>query len=148
MFNTYDNVYQGTSVTIQNLSGSTAVTGSAIDTENLDNGMIHVRAEVTTSNPSVATVAVTLTECATVGGTYAPALDNTGTAIGFTLDVHAAAADGYARLEGLGLNRKRFLKIVVTPAFTGGTSPNIPVYAEILGSPRNARPVRTAVSNT
>ena len=65
-------------MTIQNLSGSTAVTGSAIDTENLDNGMIHVRAEVTTSNPSVATVAVTLTECATVGGTYAPALDNTG----------------------------------------------------------------------
>ena len=148
MFDTYDNIYQGTSITIQSLSGSTAVTGSAIDTENLCNGMIHVRAEVTTSNPSVAQVAVTLTECATSGGTYTTANDNTGTPIGFTLDVHAAAADGYARLEGLGLNRKRFLKIVCTPSFTGGTSPTIPVYAEILATPSATKPVRTAVSNT
>ena len=148
MFNTYDNIFQGTSVASSTLTGSTPVTGAAVDTELLDNGMIHVRAEQTTSNPSVATATVTVTECATSGGTYTAANDNTGNPISLALDVHAAAADGFIRLEGLGLNRKRFIKIVVTPAFTGGTSPAIVVYGEILASPRSARPIRTTVSNT
>jgi len=148
MFNTYDNVYQGTSVTIQSFSGTTAVIGSAIDTEGLDNGMIHVRAEAALGSPSAATATYKIQECATSGGTYADAKDNTGTVIGGTLDVHAAAADGFARVEGLGLNRLRFLKIVITPAFTGGTTPTFLAYGEFLASQRSARPTRSTVSNT
>jgi hypothetical protein len=147
-FNTYDNVYQGTSVTIQSLTGSTAVTGSAFDTEGYDNAVMHVRAESPTGSPSAATVLAQLYECATSGGSYTQALDNTGTVIGFTLNNYTAAADGFARIEGLGINRLRFLKIKVTPAFTSGSSPASPVFAEFIACPRSAEPVRTAVSNT
>ena len=46
--------------------------------------------------------------------------------------------------------RKRYLRIVLTPAFTGGTSPAILTYAEFIGSPGNGLqlPVRATVSNT
>ena len=149
LFNPYDDVFQGTSVDIQSLSGTTAVTGSAFDTQGLDSAMLHVRAAAATGSPTASTVTVALLECATVGGSYTAALDNTGTAIGGTMtDNHTTGSDFFARIEGLGINRLRFLKIKVTPAFTSGTSPTSPVYAEFIAASRNALPVGRAVSNT
>ena len=148
LFTPYDDVFQGTSVDIQSLTGSTAVSGAAYDTEGLDSAMMHVRAAASSGGASPSTVACALFECATSGGTYTAALDNTGTAIGFTLTNTSVGADGFARIEGLGLNRLRFLKIKVTPAFTGGTSPASLVYGEFLAASRNALPVGRATSNT
>lgn len=48
------------------------------------------------------------------------------------------------------VNRRRYLRLVQTPSYTGGTSPATLTYAEIIGAPGNGTvfPVRTAVSNT
>lgn len=149
-FNAYDDVHQVSSIIPQSLTGSSAVDGVAVDTLGYDNAKLHVYAAEASGAPSAASVVVTLQESTTSGGTYANALDNTGTVIGFTLSgLQAAAGVSAARIEGLNLNRKRFLRIVVTPAFTGGTSPAILAYGELVfGSNAQQLPVTSAVSNT
>ena len=166
--NPYDNVYQKSStvssVAIQSLTGSSAVNGDSIDTvlAGLESLMVHVRAEISTSNPSVATVAWKLQESSDNGSSdpFADAKDNTGTVIGATLDVKTAAKDSYARVEGINLyngataapfgGRKRYLRIVLTPAYTGGTSPAILAMGQFIGTLGNGQqlPVRTTASNT
>lgn len=138
-----------TNASVANLTGTTAVTSAFIDTKGYNSAVLRGHADKTSSNPSAATVAYTLLECATSGGSYTAANDNTGTQIGFTLAVNAAAADGLARIEGLnGLNRKRYLEVVMTPAYTGGTSPAINAWAEIALGRAYELPDNTAVSNT
>ena len=147
-FNAYDDVKVITSVKPQSITGSSAVNGASVDTLGSDNAKIHAYAVTTTSNPSVATLAVKLQESAD-NSTWTDALDNTSTVIGFTLDVHAADGFNAARIEGLGLNRKRYLRVVATPSFTGGTSPAIVANAEIVfGGGTNPLPVNTNTSNT
>ena len=96
--------------------------------------MVHVRAEIASGSPSAATVAWALQESTASGSGCVAAVDNTGTAIGGTLNVHTVAVDSYARVEGIMLyntnatsaaygGRKRCLRIVLTPAFTAGSSP-------------------------
>jgi hypothetical protein len=121
--------------------------------------MVHVRAEISTSNPSVATCAWKLQESSD-NSSFADAQDNTGTVIGATLNVKTVAADSYARVEGINLyngasaapfgGRKRYLRIVLTPAFTGGTSPAISAMAQFIGALGNGAqlPARTTTSNT
>jgi hypothetical protein len=148
------------SVAINSYSGSSAVDSDSFDTSiGLENLLVHVRAEIASGSPSAATLAWALQESSD-NSTWAAANDNTGTAIGGTLNVHTTAQDAYARIEGIMLyqgnaaapqgGRKRYLRIVFTPAFTSGTSPAILAYAEFIGSPGNGMvlPVRTTVSNT
>jgi hypothetical protein len=147
----YDDVaiIGGVSLTPQSFSGSTAVNGSAINTSGYTDAAIHAYGDATSGSPSAATLVVTLQECATSGGTYANALDNTGTVIGFTLNCESAGAEGLARIEGLGLNRKQYLRAVITPSFTGGSSPAIIGFAEIiLGGPAQQLPTDSNASNT
>jgi hypothetical protein len=166
-FNPYDDVIVQpstvSSVAIQSLTGSSAVNGDDYDTSiGIESLMLPVRAEFASGSPSAATVAWALQESNDNGNTdaWAAAKDNTGTAIGATLNVHTVAVDSYARIEGVMLynsataapfgGRKRYLRVVLTPAFTSGSSPAILAYAEFIGSPGNGLqlPVRTAVSNT
>jgi hypothetical protein len=148
-FSAYDDVHQVSSIIPQSVTGSSAVDGVAVDTLGYDNAKIHVYAAEASGSPSAASLAVTLQESATSGGTYANALDNTGTVIGFTLSgLQAAAGVSAARVEGLNLNRKRFLRVVVTPTFTGGTSPAILAYGEIVFGNSLQDPVTTTPSNT
>jgi hypothetical protein len=169
--NPYDNVQVKpstvSSVAINSLTGSSAVNGDSIDTvaDSLIGGaesmMIHVRAEIASGSPAAASVAWALQESTASGSGFVAAVDNTGTAIGGTLNVLSAAQDGYARIEGINLyntnasaapygGRKRYLRVVLTPSFTSGSSPAILTYAELIGAPGNGvpLPVRTAVSNT
>jgi hypothetical protein len=157
------------SVAIQSLTGSSAVNGDGVDTAQgallggAESLMVHVRAEIASGSPSAATVAWALQESNDngVSDSWAAATDNTGTAIGATLNAKTVAVDSYARVEGIMLRmnslsaapyggRKRWLRIVLTPAFTGGTSPAILTVAEFIGTPGNGAvlPVRTATSNT
>jgi len=152
-FNAYDDVRVVTSVVPQSLTGSTPANGAKVDTLGYDNAKIHAYAVTTTSNPSVATATVKLQESSdgtgSGAGAWGDALDNTGTVIGFTLDAHAADAFNAARIEGLNLNRKRYLRVVATPAFTGGTSPAIVFNAEIVfGGGAQQLPVNSTTSNT
>jgi hypothetical protein len=148
-FNVYDNVkiLKGVSLAPQDFSGSTAVDGSSVDTVGGDNAAIHAYGAAASGAPTAAALVVTLQE-APDNATWTNALDNTGTVIGFTLNCESAPAENVARIEGLGLNRKRYLRAVITPAFTGGTSPAILGYASIIIGNAQERPVDSAVSNT
>jgi hypothetical protein len=166
-FNPYDDVIVQPStvsaVAINSLTGSSAVNGDSYDTSvGIESLMVHVRTEIASGSPTTATVAWALQESNDNGSTdaWANAVDNTGTAIGGTLNTHTTAQDAYARIEGIMLGngnasapkggRKRYLRIVLTPTYSGGSGPATLAYAEFIGSPGNGSqyPVRTAGSNT
>jgi hypothetical protein len=148
-FNVYDftKVLKGMSVAPASQTAG-ATNGSKVDTLGADNAAIYGYGGLTSSNPSVATLAVKVQESADGSTAWSDALDNTGTVIGFTLNCQAALAENIARIEGLGLNRKRYLRAVTTAAFTGGTSPAIVGFAQIILGNLSPLAVDTAVSNT
>lgn len=154
-FNPYDDVLHqsvvASSVAIQSLTGSSAVNQDSVDTAtgfDADSIMVHVRTEIASGSPSAATVAWKLQESSD-NSTFADATDNTGTVIGATLNTKTVAQDNYARVEGIMVNRKRYLRLVLTPAYTSGTSPATLVYAELIGAPGNGQfNAGRAVSNT
>lgn len=139
------------SVAIQSLTGSSAVNGDSIDTAvtfDADSIMVHIRTEIASGAPTTATVAWALQE-ASDNSTFTAALDNSGTAIGSTITTKTVAADVYARVEGVMVNRKRYLRIVLTPTYTGGTSPATLAFAEYIGATGNGQVnAGRAVSNT
>jgi hypothetical protein len=147
--NVYDNtkVVGGTTLVPQSFSGSSAVDGVSVDTSGADNAAIYALGVSASGSPTAATLAVTLQESAD-NSTWANALDNTGAVIGFTLNVHGANAENVARIEGLNLNRKRYLRAVITPAFTSGTSPASVGFAQIILGENGQLPVDSTVSNT
>jgi len=144
----YDNVSLAQSLIPQSVTGASAVNGTAVDTKGFNTAMLSAYAGLTSSNPSVANMVYKLQESDTSGGTYTDALDNTGTVIGGTIAVNAAAGSLVRRIEGLGLNRKRFLRVVITPAFTGGTSPAVLLDGQIVLGRAYQLPTNTGVSNT
>ena len=167
-FNPYDDVLHTditfTSIAVKNFNGTsgTAVNSDSVDTGlvfDADSAMIHVRAEIASGAPTTFAVAWALQE-SNDNSTWTAANDNTGTAIGASLNVLTVAQDSYARIEGIMLNnsassgaqggRKRYLRVAITPTYTGGTTPGSLVFAELLGAPGAGAvfPVRTAVSNT
>ena len=162
-FNPYDDVVVQPStvsnVAVQSLTGSSAVNGDSYDTSvGLESVMVHVRTEIASGAPTTATVAWALQESSD-NSTWTAANDNSGTAIGATLNTKTVANDSYARVEGIMLymgnasgaqgGRKRYLRIVLTPTYTGGASPATLTYAEYIGAQGSViRPARTTVSNT
>lgn len=138
----------GTSLAAQSFTGASAVDGSKVDTLGADNAVIYANGAEASGSPSAAALAITLQESADGSTSWANALDNTGTVIGFTLNCESAAAENVARIEGLNLNRKRYLRAVITPAFTGGTSPAILGFAQIILGNNSPLPVDTSASNT
>ncbi len=147
--NAYDDIRNATSIAPQSVTGSSAVNGASVDTQGYDNAKIHVYAAQASGTPTAASLAVKLQESPD-NSTWNDALDNTSTVIGFTLTaLQTAAAVNAARVEGLNLNRKRYLRVVVTPSFTAGTSPAILAYGELVfGGGAGQLPVTSAVSNT
>jgi len=145
----YENVQFSTSIDCQSNTGS-EIDGSAIDTVGFNTAVLRVRVSAASGSPSPSTVAVKLQECATSNGNFADALDNTGVVIGGTAAITAAAgADLEARIEGLNnLNRKRYLRVVATPTFVGGTTPACIVFGEIVLGRGFELPSVTANSNT
>jgi hypothetical protein len=147
MDNVYDNIAFSDSAVPQSFSGSSAVNGSSVDTKGFNTAVIKASGAAASGSPSAATLAVKLQESSD-NSTWADALDTTGTVIGFTLTVTSANASNLARIEGLGVNRKRYLRAVITPAFTGGTSPAALGFAEIVQGNPFSLPANTAASNT
>ncbi len=148
--NPYDDVkiVGGTSLPAQSFTGSTAVDGTKVDTSGADNAVLYANGAEASGSPSAAAVVVTLQESADGSTNWTNALDNTSTVIGFTLNCESAAAENVARIEGLNLNRKRYLRAVVVAAFTGGTTPAIVGYAQIILGNIGQLPAATAPRNT
>jgi hypothetical protein len=167
-FNPYDDVMvkalTTTSVAISSFTGSTAVTSDAIDTAQVfpaESILLHIRTELDTGGGSASTLAWALQESVDGSTNWTAARDNAGVAIGATVNNHTVASDIYARIEGINLTpallatnpqggRARYLRVVITPAGTGVSSPTFLAYAEFIGVPASGQslPVRTAVSNT
>jgi hypothetical protein len=149
-----DNVYDSikligsSSLKPQSFSGSTAVNGAKVDTVGVDNAAIYAYGVAASGAPAAATLTVKLQESLDGSTNWADAKDNTGTVIGFTLTTTSADAEGEARIEGLNLNRMRFLRAVITPAFTSGTSPASIGFAQVILGNLGTKPANTTVSNT
>ena len=153
-----------TSVAISSFTGSTAVTSDSIDTALVfpaESILLHIRTELDTGGGSASTLTWALQESVDGSTDWEAALDNTGAAIGATVNNHVVASDIYARIEGINLaatdvdtnpggGRMRYLRVVITPAGTGVSSPTFLAYAEFIGVPASGQslPVRTTVSNT
>jgi hypothetical protein len=149
--NIYDDVQVLLGCSLDPQSNSTtavAVNGNKVDTLGGDNAALYARCAAATGSPTGFTVVFKVQESANGTSGWSDALDNTGTVIGFTLDCHAAAAEKLARIEGLGLNRQRYLRAVATPTITGGSSPAAVLVAEIIIGNAGQRPVDTSTSNT
>lgn len=187
-----------------------AVDGNPVDTKGFDNAGLYACLAIPNASTTAFSLAVVLQESADGVTSWSNALDNTNTAIGFTLtsifgvtgtptsgskiltsvsstaglyvgqaisgvdipantvitaftsntitmsnaatgtpgsEALAFGAEGLARIEGLGLNRKRFLRAVVTPTQTGAGGV-VALFANLLLGNAGERPINTAVSNT
>lgn len=102
---------------------------AAIDTYGYDNALIQVSNGAATGTPDSYTVACKVQECATSGGSYADIS-------GATATISADGTSAQIRVPGLGTgSRLRYIKVSMTPAFTGGTSPKALIGATVLMAP-------------
>ena len=147
MHSLYDNVAVSKSLAPQSDTGGSAVDGAVVDTLGYNSAMLSFESGAISGSPSATSIAVKLQEGnASDGSDMADAHDNTGTVIGGT--VTAAGTELLARIEGLGTNRKRYLRVVETTTFTGGSSPSVHVHANILLGNADSLPANTGTSNT
>ena len=145
MHTVYDNIAVSKSIAPQSDSGGSALDGASVDTIGYESGLLVFEAGAISGSPSATAIAVKLQESADGSTSWGDALDNTGTVIGGSL---TAAGLVLARIEGLGQNRKRYLRVVETTTFTSGTSPAVQVHGNILLGRALQLPTNSAVSNT
>lgn len=96
-------------------------TGTGVDTMGYNSAAVTL--EVGAVSGTTPTLDVKLQECATSGGTYTDISGATFT------QVTAANNSQVMRVEGLGTNRKRYIKAVATIA---GTTPSFALKVDIL----------------
>lgn len=111
---------------INPIAADSAKTSAAIDTKGYNSGVVVVVNGAATGTPTSYTVDAKVQHSDTSGGSYT---DVSGAAI-----TQITADDKIAtiRLDGLGgASVKRFIKVVVTPALTGGTSPKALIAATV-----------------
>jgi hypothetical protein len=107
------------------IAASAAQTSDAIDTMGFNSGVVVVTNGAATGTPDSYTVNAKVTECDTSDGQFT---DVTGAAI---TEITADGKIANIRLEGLGTSIERYIKVVVTPALTGGTTPKALVGATV-----------------
>lgn len=100
-------------------------TSDAIDTKGYNSGAVVIINGVATGSPTSYTVDAKVQHCDTFGGTYA---DVAGTVI---TQITADSKIATIRLSGFGTTLKRYIKVLVTPALTGGTSPKALIAAVV-----------------
>ena len=143
----YDNVLVQASLRPQSDLGGSAVNGISVDTKGYNTAMLRASVAVASGSPTTASTVVKLQESAD-NSTWTDATDNTGSVISATVSSKTTAQDVVLRIEGLNLNRKRYLRIVETTTFTGGSSPAVVVAADVLLGRGFTLPSNTANSNT
>lgn len=111
---------------VRPVAASAAATAIAIDTLGFNSAMFVIQNGAATGTPDSYTVDAKVQECATSGGQYA---DVTGATL---VQITADSKTGTIRVEGLGTSRMRYLKLIITPAMTGGTSPKALISGSVL----------------
>jgi hypothetical protein len=145
MHSIYDNVEVSKSIAPQSDAGGSALNGAGVDTLGYNTAMLVFETGAASGSPSAISIDVRLQE-SDDNTNWSDAIDNSVTVIGgaVTEENHVLLA----RIEGLGLNRKRYLRVIETTTFTGGTSPAIEVHSNILLDRSEQKPTNTGVSNT
>ena len=118
MRSVYDNIKLAKAVAPQSVATTATPTTSAVfavDTFGFNSGMFEVFAGTPTGTTVTYSISVQITECATSGGTYTDVSGATGTITGFGT---ALAEHCQIRVEGLGSDRKRYLKAVIVPTLS------------------------------
>lgn len=120
-----------------------AITGSAIDTAGYGDGMVVVQVGATTGTPTSFTVDAKVQESADGSSGWA---DISGDSL---VQVTSANKTGEIKIAlGTRSASKRYVRVVVTPAFSGGTSPTVGVGAVvILGNPEVSPTVNSKTAN-
>ncbi|MFA5080297.1 MAG: DUF1521 domain-containing protein [Candidatus Paceibacterota bacterium] len=113
-------------ISIRPVNASSVVEGVAIDTIGFNSAMVTIENGAVTGSPSSYTVDGKVQESDNGSTGW---VDVTGATI---TQIVADNKSAQIPIEGLGLNRKRFLRAVVTPAITGGSTPKALVSATIL----------------
>ncbi len=136
-----------------------AMNGASVDTKGYNTAALRVFITATGSTaltPSTVSTLTAVLQESSDNSTFTTALDNTGVAIGFpataVLTATTTAVIGSARIEGLGLQRKRYLRVVLTPFLSGGAialAPNSFTAVAVIELARAYNnPVTAVVSNT
>lgn len=116
----------GLSVRPQSLSGTTTVNGTWVDMGSTEGPVMgEFTTGAATGTPSSYTVACKLQQADDASGTNAEDITNQNNA--------SIAADA-TRLRVTGRRTRRFVRCVATPAFSGGSSPTVPVAANLLAA--------------
>ena len=111
---------------IDPIAASAVQTSAAIDTKGYNSGAVVVVNGAATGTPTSYTVDAKVQHCDTSGGSYA---DVSGAAI---TQIVADSKIATIRLAGLGgVTIKRYIKVLVTPAMTGGSSPKALIAAVV-----------------
>ncbi len=131
------------------ITDTTLYTSATIDTKGFNSAVLRAHGGMDNSACTTFPIAVLLTESAASSSGFAAANDNTGTQIQVNLDVHAADADGEARIEGLNVNRLRYFRVTMQAgSITGGSSPASKTWCEIVLGRAYQLPADSTVSNT
>lgn len=150
----YDNVaIDGLTGPQLNTTPALVITGTVVDTKGYNSAVLRIFTVPKTGiGPTVAnSITAVLQECATSTGTFTTATDVSGATIGTTIASTATAVIGSARIEGLGQNRLRYLRIQTTGkviAGAGTADGSFTSVAVIELGRGYARPVTATVSNT
>ena len=105
-------------------SAAATITGPAIDRQGFESCVLQLACGAATGSPTARTVDAKLTHSDTSGGTYTPV--NSTAVTQLTADNVESSKD----IDLIGL--KRYLKVEVVVAFTGGTTPAIPVAVDVI----------------
>ncbi len=106
------------------IAASAATNGIVIDTFGYNSATFAVQNGAVTGTPDSYTLNAKLQEGALANGS--DMADVSGVTI---TQITADSKIAVIRVDGLGTTRKRYLRVVVTPALTGGTSPKALISA-------------------
>lgn len=139
-----ESVWTKAAIDPEDASASATVTGEAIDRTAIANGgvflsgKLHLACGAATGSPSAQTVDALVTHSATSGGSYVTLLDKDGNDV----EVTQLTADDTESSQSFDLTgANAFLKVVVTVALTGGSTPTIPIAATLALGGGEIRPV-------
>jgi Flp pilus assembly protein TadG len=112
-------------VSVYPQAASAEVDGSAVDTQGYNTAMAIITNGAATGSPTSYTVDAKVQTCDTTNGTWA---DVTGAAI---TQITADNKSAQIRVDNV-TSLKKYLRVMVTPAMTGGTTPKALISARIL----------------
>lgn len=148
MRSVYDGVLVAKAISPVEITGTgtpLAAATHAIDTFGYNSGIVTVSVGTPTGTTIAFTIAIQVTECATSTGTYTNVSGATGTITGSSVAGNVLAT---IRLEGLGTDRERYLKVVPTVTMTPNDGSKLKISAVAVLGRAFKEPVGNSATGT